>query len=158
MEINRKLLAAICIVIGLALGFGLTWLKQGDQTVYVENQRVFEAFAGKRDLEEKLQKFKRQNNDRLDSLQKISVTNSISSYWIQQEGERIAFEEQQLIQKYNAEIWQEINRLITIFGRENNYQFIFGASGNGSLMYASEGRDVTEEAIKFINARYLAGP
>jgi|GEM_PF-1199271 len=158
MGINQKLLVVICTMLGLAIGFGLAWLYQGDKTVYVENQRVFEAFAGKRELEEKLLKFRKQSKELLDSLQKTSQTNSISNDWIQKESERIAFEEQQLVQKYNAEIWKEINRLVAMFGSENDYQFVFGASGNGSLMYASEGRNVTEEAIKFINAKYSGGP
>ena len=158
MAISRKLLVVICIALGLAMGFSLALLYHDDKTVYVENQRIFEAFAGKRELEDKLLKFRKQSKELLDSLQKISQANSISNDWIRKEGERIAFEEQQLVQKYNAEIWKEINRLISVFGSENDYQFVFGASGNGSLMYASEGRNVTEEAIKFINAKYSGGP
>lgn len=158
MAISRKLLVVICIALGLATGFSLALLYQDDKTVYVENQRIFEAFAGKRELEDKLLKFRKQSKELLDSLKKISQTNSISNDWIQKESERITFEEQQLVQKYNAEIWKEINRLVSMFGSENDYQFVFGASGNGSLMYASEGRNVTEEAIKFINAKYSGGP
>jgi outer membrane protein len=136
------------IVLGIALGY---WFFESrkPRTGYIENQRVFEAFEGKKYLEEKLSTVKAENKKRIDSLAK-----SMPASWLDGEITRVNVEEQQLAQQYNADVWREINRLIAEFGQHEGFEYVFGASGTGSLMYASESRDVTDEVIKFVNARY----
>lgn len=151
-QANPTRLLLIVTVTGILLGsltsyalFSLTQTRSG----YIENHRVFDGFAGKKYLEGKLKAIKAKNQARLDSLQK-----TMPASWLQAEMERVALEEHELAARYDADIWKEINRLVSVFGEERGYDYVFGASGSGSLMYSAKGNDITEEVVTFINARY----
>lgn len=51
-------------------------------------------------------------------------------------------------------IWNRLNPYIVEFGRARGYDFIYGANGTGSLLYADEGKDLTSELIDYVNQRY----
>lgn len=59
-----------------------------------------------------------------------------------------------LKQQYDAEINKQINQYIKEFGDKNGYRYIYGADGSGSLMYAQEEENISDEVITFINERY----
>lgn len=48
-------------------------------------------------------------------------------------------------------IWENINKKVNEYGKENGLDYIFGANGDGSIMYASESNDITKEIIDYIN-------
>ncbi len=56
--------------------------------------------------------------------------------------------------EYSVKIWDKINSLVSQFGEENNYEVIFGAGGSGNIMYAHEGKNITNELIAFCNLKY----
>ena len=51
-------------------------------------------------------------------------------------------------------IVNDINDFVKEFGESNNYELILGASGNGNIMYASEGIDLTDEVLEELNLYY----
>ncbi|MCK5856730.1 MAG: OmpH family outer membrane protein [Bacteroidales bacterium] len=51
-------------------------------------------------------------------------------------------------------IWEQLNQYIKEYGYEQNYTFIYGAKGDGTIMYAQEGVDITSEVVEFVNSRY----
>lgn len=57
-------------------------------------------------------------------------------------------------EEYYALIWDRINGYIKEYGDENGYQYIFGANGDGSIMYANSSSDITTEITQYINNRY----
>lgn len=63
-------------------------------------------------------------------------------------------EKQELTAKYDEQILKQMNQYVSDFGKENKYAYIFGADGNGNLMYASEGEDITPKVIEYINKKY----
>lgn len=63
-------------------------------------------------------------------------------------------DEKAISEKYTAAIWKDINQYIAEFGKEKHCDFIFGANGNGNLMFANEVHDVTDEVIQYVNKRY----
>lgn len=48
----------------------------------------------------------------------------------------------------------DINDFVTEYGKKNNYDIIFGASGNGNIMYADKGTDLTQIVLQGLNADY----
>ncbi|MDT0675368.1 OmpH family outer membrane protein [Autumnicola musiva] len=40
------------------------------------------------------------------------------------------------------------------YGQENNYTYIFGSNESASIMYAKDGKDLTEEILEKLNAEY----
>lgn len=61
---------------------------------------------------------------------------------------------QQKVEEYYGLIWDRINGYVKDFGQQQGYQYIFGANGDGSIMYADASSDITEEVIVYINQRY----
>ena len=48
----------------------------------------------------------------------------------------------------------EVNNLIKEYGRDNNYQLILGANGNGTLAYADNGMDITNLLIEYLQGEW----
>ncbi|MBP7809087.1 MAG: OmpH family outer membrane protein [Bacteroidia bacterium] len=59
-----------------------------------------------------------------------------------------------MITTMNTKIWNQINQYVSDFGRQKNYSFIFGANGQGNLMFANKELDLTDEVVGYINNRY----
>lgn len=62
------------------------------------------------------------------------------------------------IQKDDAKATQtvinDINDYVKEYGKKHNHQIIFGAGGNGNIMYAEEVTDLTETVLKGLNAEF----
>lgn len=48
----------------------------------------------------------------------------------------------------------KVNSFLKEYGKQNSYAFIFAANGNGSIAYADEKLDITEEVITQLNKSY----
>lgn len=125
-----------------------------EKKAYIQNQRVFAEFKGTLQLEQKLGKLKVLHKSQLDSLGAVARGNEalVSAYEDAQR--RYALEEQELSDKYTVDLWKEINQHLTHFGKERGYDFIFGATGNGTIMFANDAHDVTNEVITYLNTQY----
>lgn len=51
-------------------------------------------------------------------------------------------------------IWKRLNPYLEDYGKEEGYQYIYGANGTGNVLYAAKEQDITEEVIKYVNKRY----
>ena len=56
--------------------------------------------------------------------------------------------------QYDKEILGQMSQYILDYGKNNNYDLILGADGNGVLMYANGKMNISEEITKYINSRY----
>jgi len=143
-------LSILCVIGYYALSM------QKEKIGYVVNQRLFNEFKGKKELEDRLNLTKALNGKVTDSLsrliQQTSNFNVIKFY--QEKIDEMKFAEQQLSEQYTSDIWKNINELVTKFGEKNGYDYILGAAGNGSLMFAHKENDITSELIKFVNLKY----
>lgn len=65
------------------------------------------------------------------------------------------YEEESLRLKeaYFNQIREDINEKARLFSEEHNYDFVFAAMGDGSLMYGKESFDITEEFKKYLNKK-----
>ena len=57
-------------------------------------------------------------------------------------------------QEYYSLIWDRLNTYIGEYGQDNDYVYIFGANGDGSVMYAADSENITEEIIAFVNIKF----
>ena len=51
-------------------------------------------------------------------------------------------------------IMKDINSYIQKFGEKQPYPIILGALGNGNIMYAKEGTDLTQQILEGLNQQY----
>ena len=61
---------------------------------------------------------------------------------------------QQEDQKSTQTVINDINDFVKDYGEEHGYKIIFGASGGGNIMYASEASDLTAEILVELNKNY----
>lgn len=128
--------------------------KQG----YVLNQELFEGFQGKQYLETKLKALQTGHQTYLDSLSTLiqqQDSEALRAAYSQTQ-QQFALMEQELSDKYTADIWKEINKGLAVYGEAQGYDFILGASGDGSLMYASEAENITADVVAYLNTEYAA--
>jgi outer membrane protein len=148
-------LIATCFICILGLTLYVCFYANREKTAYFYNQQVFQSFNGTRELEAKLALQQQQAKKQLDSI----------SYLIQQgradlseRYQKIAATQSQqyqlLSEQYTNDIWKFINENVKKYGNQEGYDYIFGASGNGSLMYAKDSHNITEDIISFVNEKY----
>jgi outer membrane protein len=152
---NRFLLILNVLILAFVIFQQVINLKQS-KTGYIDNQKVFDAFLGKKDLALKLQRIKLAHQHQFDSLKKMLLSsNNVETSKILEE-KSILFSEQEaeLTNRYTTDIWRQINGSITEFGKLRGFEFIHGATGDGTLMYADKTLDISDEVILYINNKY----
>ncbi len=170
MKNNLTIICAIlCCAICLSIT-GYTWMNQ-PKTAYVNLGEVFENFAGKKELAFRLDRLKNQQKSMLDSMEltirslqqaaknaengqavlaKLQNTQQTYQYLNAEFSEQYQSQDE----SYSEKVWKQINQYVTDYGKDNGYDFIYGANGNGALMYGSSANNITEEIINHINERY----
>lgn len=144
---------------------------------YVHNDILFKKFDG---LIEGQQELKAKNNvwqSNLDSLtfdfnrqaQQYSSSRESMSNEEQMLKERQLAEQEKNIMLYKKSIEQksmeeeqriqtsvinQVNAYSKDFGKTQGYDYIFGVTENGSILYGNSADDVTEEVVEYINAKY----
>lgn len=124
---------------------------------YIVNQQVFESFKGKNELDIKLIKMQEKQQYKLDSLAGLIEKTEDNQSLIQnydQMAQLFMINKQEVSQRFTADLWKQINGYISDYGDENGYHFIYGATGDGNLMYASDARNITDDLIEYINSKY----
>ncbi len=64
---------------------------------------------------------------------------------------------EELAEKYENQIWSQINQYVREYGKKNKFKMIFGAAGDGSIMYVDENADYTNVVLNYINEKYESG-
>jgi outer membrane protein len=170
MNKNKLLLPGIFLLL-LIVGEVLFY-QMIPKTGYVLSQRVFNEFKLKKDLEKKLAVYQKKQQKELDSLKlevqlkyselrqkKVRQGTEISEYT--QKEQQFLLKEKQTVEEYETlsdqytqQIWKQVNQYIKEYGQEKSYKYIFGAKGEGDLMYAEERENITDEVLNYINAKY----
>lgn len=60
----------------------------------------------------------------------------------------------ELYDDYNLKIWAQINLKVSEYGKLNGFDYLLGANGQGSIMFASEKENITDKVLEFINNKY----
>jgi outer membrane protein len=142
------------------------------KTGYILVSDVFSRFEMKKEVQKKFDESKKERQRILDTLaiqlrilaneidnEKMANKKKIEFYNLKREeflSKKSMFQEDEKQQsvKYDNQILVQLNKYVSDFGKKNNYQYIFGNDGNGSLMYAYEEDNITEQVISFINKKY----
>ncbi|MBI3136216.1 MAG: OmpH family outer membrane protein [Bacteroidetes bacterium] len=142
-----------------------------NKSAFFMSAKVYNAFDYKNELETDLLKAETAMNSAIDSLRKdLQLDLNYLKQITPTEDQLIAFERKQNYfldfktseeEKYAVKaqesyglIWDRINGYVQEFGKNNSYSYIYGANGDGSLMYADESEDITEDIIVYVNQRY----
>jgi outer membrane protein len=135
---------------------------------YVDIKTVYDEFELKKELEKNYTQTIGARQKNLDSIalqikiyerraQGKAINDEIYKTMIAEfyEKKKIYTEDNEaLAQKIDEQILTQINKLIKDYGDANNYTFIFGANGNGTLMFAKESKNITKPFVEFLNTQY----
>lgn len=56
--------------------------------------------------------------------------------------------------KVTQTVVNDINDFVKEYGKNKGYKVIFGATGGGTIMYADEAADLTDEVLELLNAEF----
>ena len=56
--------------------------------------------------------------------------------------------------EYFSTVWTHLDEYIKVYGEESKYKIIFGVKGEGNIVYAKQGMDLTDDVIEFVNRKY----
>jgi hypothetical protein len=125
---------------------------------FVVNQEVFNNFQGKLQLENELAQVRAIHKKALDSVSaSTDLRSEIALHEYQKLEHQYLGQEKDLSERYTADIWRAINKSIDAFARDNGYDFIYGATGNGSLMSGNASFNITKEVTDYCNKQYEEG-
>ena len=142
------------------------------KAAYVEISRMYAGFTLKKELEAKYQTTESLRKTLLDSIGlKIQVLgNSIEHSGRKDQAAIEEFyrlkEEYKLKQKqfsddntrlsgeYSKQIFNQMNQYVSDYGKQNKYEYILGANSEGSIMYANEAKNITDDVLAYMNERY----
>lgn len=151
------------------LGIGVYSLQDKEQSVYLNTAEVFDAFSLQKELRTKMENAQSARKSIVDSLEirLTAMTNTTNFDFqnpskdffslreaYQQRKKQFEEDNQKQSQEYDRQIWNQLNQYIKDFGKENSYSMIFGANGQGNLMYAEDAKDISKELIEYINRKY----
>lgn len=171
MKRQQMILKAIYLVTTIV---GIYFMAQVlmPKTGFVEVSVLFNNFELTTELENEFNKVKdartkelKQYENRIDSLryhlekennQESKLLDEFSFIARKYQQKKQEYTELNLIleEKYNNQIMLQLNQYVKEFGEKNSYDIIHGANGNGSLMYAKDILNLTEEVKAFINNKY----
>lgn len=161
-------IAVLCLAVVPALVYHACFVKK---VAYVDIPKVFNAFAMKKEMQEKYKQTETARAKVLDSLsfelQRISAQLRAKQddkalaatfgmkrdYYFKQKNQ-MEQDNTALSSQYDKQILEQMSQYIVDFGKQNHYDFIYGTEGNGTLMYASDKFDISDEVSTFINNKY----
>lgn len=163
-------IVTISVLISLLVSF-ILFQKKEKPTGYIELGKVYDEFELSKNLNAQFQTTATERKNYLDSLEfqvknmynqvsrnsedkKLVETFELAQRQYLYQKEQIESAVSKLEEQYNEQIWTQLNEYIKQYGKEKGYAYIFGAEGSGTLMYANEGKNVTQEMINYINDKY----
>ena len=163
-------LAALALAI-IAIALIILKPAQGS-VVFVDSNKLTEEFSMTKELEGKYEGVNTKRKELLDSLElqvgvlekKIqagdnSLLQQYKSSVIDYQSVYKQFEEsnQKISEEFSNQVIKQLNEYIKEYGKKNKIDYILGANGSGSILYASDKKDITDEVIKYVNQRYKGG-
>jgi outer membrane protein len=172
------LVSGIAIVISI---LSVLYIKQSSELVYIDVSRVLDGYTRTKIVRAEFEKKAELLNSNVDSLvanwreeikayEKDRVSMSKKELELKQQllsnkqqqinsyQQAIQKQIQEEDQKSTQTVLNDINDYVKEYGEQHGYRIIFGASGGGNIMFASEGSDLTEEVINGLNLEFEALP
>lgn len=168
---KTTIISIVISIVALAVSI-LLYLKPRERGAYVRTKDVFEQFDMTRERKANFESTANIRKHLLDSIelnlkmmagelrtaakkdvQKIQLFEYNRQEYLKKKQE-LDEDNQTLSANYDQEIWTRLSQYAKDFGTERHVSFLYGATGDGTIMYADEKLDVTAEFIQYINSKY----
>jgi len=156
------------IGIGACLVLILYMFLYEDKIAYVESTRLFQEYKGAKAERERLEVRTNEFKLNIDTLNR-EIQEAIIQYDGQEgaEGKQIVQLKQKQLEDYRqsvqttlekeeaaamSKVTEELNSFLKAYGKRKRYKFILIANPSGTIAYAQEGTNITDDVIKEINS------
>lgn len=145
-------------------------LNQKETIVYIDVNEVYQKFTLKQEYTVELEKLDALRKAEVDSIQILIQQELIQLQTVNNKSEneiskkridiytsrvnQIKEERERMIAYYDDDIWKKVNKLVEEYAVANEIDVLFGATGNGNLMYGNPEKDMTKEFIEYLNSSY----
>lgn len=164
----KKIIGPVLII--SAVIFSIFWSSYKSKKIgYVNTSLVYDGFKLKKELETKYKTVQLVRQNLLDSIkfkvqylslkgaainenEKMQINELQRSYLAKEK--EFNNDNEATAAQYSEQIWKQINQFMDDYGKENNYDVILGATGQGNIMYAKEQDDITKPILEYINNKY----
>lgn len=166
MTFNKISFFIILFFVLLVGALGIYNLQSKPNVAYINLAKVYDEFTLKKELSAKFETTKGARQHILDSLKlqlqilhgKVQENDPkynglLQNYYAYEN--QFAQDNQTLSLEYNDQVLKQLNQYVIDYGKKQNYDIIYGANGEGNIMYAKDMYDISEEVIVYINNRYL---
>jgi outer membrane protein len=149
----------------------------GLKTAFVDTQKLMEENLEAKDIRAKFESMLEAKGKRFDAEVKMfqqeasNFEKNAQQYgmqWAQTKGNELRQKEQYLAQqeqlimreaqleggKEMDSLVKRIKTFIQDYGKENNYDYIYGTGESANVLYAKDSYDITQEIIKILNDKY----
>ena len=167
---NILLLSVMALNIFL-IGLVMFSMSSQPKTGFVKGAELFEGFKGQQELNAKFTASGTEQQTMLDTLtmEIANLTNQLTEnpddkeLSLQRQKKQLLYRELQQRfteqnstqnQQYTEAVLKQINQYTLEYGEKHGYDYIYGAAGNGSMMYAKDANDITKEVLQYINKKY----
>jgi len=157
--------AASVILAIILFGFDM----QEKKSAFIDSVKVYNEFKLTKELKSKYERVSNTRQIILDSL-KIELIAMESQMRANDEHAKAMYEKkineykykadmflqdnQRLNSVYTEQVMNQLNQYIKEYGEKRGYDYIYGADGSGSLLYANQDNDISDEIIEYINLSY----
>jgi outer membrane protein len=157
----KKVIIAFFVFTAIVVGALYFFTKGNDKKiVYADAIRLFNGYKFKVELEKMGQGTLTMLKNRLDSVEviyKANPTDERGQQLVAEGQQRLAEAYTAINKEINQKAWERLNPIINKFGKEKGIDLLIGANGMGTVLYATEARDVTDELIIYANGIYDKG-
>jgi outer membrane protein len=123
-----------------------------DKTAYVNNSELIQGYYKMKTTEERFDKKSQSLSEETQERERVQDE-------LVQKQQRLQQQQQEKSQRLRQESDEAINSLVTEvkdfvtkYGKANGYTYIFGSNESANIMYAEEGRDITDAVLEELNA------
>lgn len=167
----KKSVLVLVVVLTAVLGFVGCTAGGKHRYAYVVVEEVFNEFTFKKELEKKYEQASNARKKILDSLQidvsvlykRIEAGKPSSEDKMLFDRKRMEFEQKarmfeeenmQMTKDFDGQIIKQLNQYLKDYGKEKDYDLIFGNTSSGSLLYGKEELNITKEVTVYVNQKY----
>jgi outer membrane protein len=162
---KKKIIVACSVlaVVILCSSFYYMGNKSSDRIAYVKLSEVYKKFEMRTEMEAQYKKVEAVRKNLIDSMEfqaiKVQSSGDKAKYEIAvneyiRKRKELEQANETLMQQYDEQIWSQINSYCEEFGETYQYDYILGAQGSGTLMYADKNNEVTGVFVDYINKMY----
>lgn len=169
---KKEILIPVIISLTIGIATFLSVKLTSTQNAYVINAEVYNDFELKKQLEAKMIVVQQQRKNILDSLalrlemraqtyRVNGVADTLEANTIRGLQQEFYTRQQQfdednsrMAAEYEQQIWKQLNQYAQDYGKENGYSIVFGANGDGGIMYGDQAVNVTEDLKVYANEKF----